>query len=109
VQGDRKAGPSLSAFNYESVWGQRALKRMFRVIMGVSSWTNFRRRRHPPEWRTGCRAKTSMTAVLIIMERGAEDGPGALRLLTFYISSSSRQYLLSILAEVIPPKVNPSS
>lgn len=36
MQGDRKAGPSLSAFNYESVWGQRALKRLFKVIMGVS-------------------------------------------------------------------------
>lgn len=33
VQGDRRAGPSLSAFNYESVWGQRALREMYRAIM----------------------------------------------------------------------------
>ena len=34
TQGDRRAGPSLSAFNYESVWGQRALREMYRTIMG---------------------------------------------------------------------------
>lgn len=33
LQGDRKAGPSLSEFNYESVWGQSALKRTYRAIM----------------------------------------------------------------------------
>lgn len=33
AQGDRRAGPSLSAFNYESVWGQRALREMYRAIM----------------------------------------------------------------------------
>ncbi|EFN59033.1 hypothetical protein CHLNCDRAFT_137726 [Chlorella variabilis] len=33
TQGDRRAGPSLSAFNYESVWGQRALREMYRAIM----------------------------------------------------------------------------
>ena len=36
LQGDRKAGPSLSAFNYESTWGQKALKRFYRVVLGVS-------------------------------------------------------------------------
>ena len=33
MQGDRKAGPSLSEFNYESVWGQSALKRTYRAIL----------------------------------------------------------------------------
>ena len=33
VQGDRRAGPSLSAFNYESRWGQLALKATYRGIM----------------------------------------------------------------------------
>ena len=32
-QGDRKAGPSLSSFNYESVWGQHALKHMYRAVL----------------------------------------------------------------------------
>ena len=33
AQGDRKAGPSLSEFNYESIWGQSALKRTYRAIL----------------------------------------------------------------------------
>ncbi|GJP33081.1 hypothetical protein CLOM_g17646 [Closterium sp. NIES-68] len=33
TQGDRRAGPSLSAFNYEGVWGKRALSTMYRCIM----------------------------------------------------------------------------
>ena len=33
VQGDRRAGPSLTAFNYESRWGQLALKATYRAIM----------------------------------------------------------------------------
>ena len=33
VQGDRKAGPSLSSYNYESVWGQQALKHMYRAVL----------------------------------------------------------------------------
>ena len=32
-QGDRKAGPSLSSYNYESVWGQQALKHMYRAVL----------------------------------------------------------------------------
>ena len=32
-QGDRKAGPSLSSFNYESVWGQHALKHMYKAVL----------------------------------------------------------------------------
>ena len=32
-QGDRKAGPLLSGFNYESVWGQHALKHMYRAVL----------------------------------------------------------------------------
>lgn len=32
-QGDRRAGPSLKDYNYESVWGQRALKATYRAIM----------------------------------------------------------------------------
>ena len=32
-QGDRRAGPSLTAFNYESRWGQLALKTTYRAIM----------------------------------------------------------------------------
>ncbi|KAL4432432.1 hypothetical protein ABPG77_001731 [Micractinium sp. CCAP 211/92] len=34
TQGDRRAGPSLSAYNYESVWGQRALREMYLAIIG---------------------------------------------------------------------------
>ncbi len=34
LQGDRRAGPSLSAYNYESVWGQRALREMYLAIIG---------------------------------------------------------------------------
>ena len=33
MQGDRKAGPSLSDFNYESTWGQKALKQTYRFIL----------------------------------------------------------------------------
>ena len=33
LQGDRRAGPSLTAFNYESRWGQLALKATYRAIM----------------------------------------------------------------------------
>ncbi|KAL3149047.1 hypothetical protein ABBQ32_001892 [Trebouxia sp. C0010 RCD-2024] len=33
TQGDRKAGPSLTAFNYESRWGQLALKATYKGIM----------------------------------------------------------------------------
>eukprot|EP00887_Chlorella_sp_A99_P005244 scaffold1.g5244.t1 len=33
TQGDRRAGPSLSAFNYESVWGQRALREMYAAVL----------------------------------------------------------------------------
>ncbi len=33
LQGDRRAGPSLKDYNYESVWGQRALKATYRAIM----------------------------------------------------------------------------
>ncbi len=33
AQGDRKAGPSLSSYNYESVWGQQALKHMYRAVL----------------------------------------------------------------------------
>ena len=38
-QGDRRAGtagPSLSEFNFESQWGQKALKHMYRAICEVS-------------------------------------------------------------------------
>ncbi|GAB4817769.1 hypothetical protein N2152v2_004815 [Parachlorella kessleri] len=37
TQGDRRAGPSLSSYNYESVWGQRALREMYAAIMEESS------------------------------------------------------------------------
>ena len=33
TQGDRRAGPSLAAFNYDSTWGQRALKEMYGAIL----------------------------------------------------------------------------
>lgn len=33
LQGDRRAGPSLTAFNYESKWGQLALKTLYRCLM----------------------------------------------------------------------------
>lgn len=36
MQGDRRAGPSFSEFNYESTWGQKALKATYAAIMGVS-------------------------------------------------------------------------
>ena len=39
VQGDRRAGtagPSLSEFNFESQWGQKALKHMYRAICEVA-------------------------------------------------------------------------
>jgi C-terminal domain on Strawberry notch homologue len=35
TQGDRRAGHPLSAFNYESHWGQQALKSLYRAIMEV--------------------------------------------------------------------------
>lgn len=35
AQGDRRAGPSFSEFNYESTWGQRALKATYAAIMMV--------------------------------------------------------------------------
>ena len=35
LQGDRRAGPSFSEFNYESTWGQKALKATYAAIMGV--------------------------------------------------------------------------
>lgn len=38
LQGDRRAGtagPSLSEFNFESQWGQKALKHMYRAICEV--------------------------------------------------------------------------
>ena len=35
VQGDRRAGPSFSEFNYESTWGQKALKASYAAIMQV--------------------------------------------------------------------------
>ncbi|KAK9811987.1 hypothetical protein WJX73_006484 [Symbiochloris irregularis] len=37
TQGDRRAGPSFSEFNYESTWGQKALKATYAAIMGESS------------------------------------------------------------------------
>ena len=37
VQGDRRAGPSLAAFNYESRWGQLALKTTYKGIMQEES------------------------------------------------------------------------
>ncbi|KAL5731294.1 udp-glycosyltransferase [Ranunculus cassubicifolius] len=33
TQGDRRAGPSLSAYNYDSAYGKRALAMMYRYIM----------------------------------------------------------------------------
>jgi len=33
TQGDRRAGPSLSAFNYDSNYGKKALTMMYRGIM----------------------------------------------------------------------------
>ncbi|KAK1609385.1 hypothetical protein QYE76_033058 [Lolium multiflorum] len=33
TQGDRRAGPSLSAFNYDSIYGKKALTMMYRSIM----------------------------------------------------------------------------
>ena len=33
TQGDRRAGPSLSEFNYESTWGQRALRDTYEAIL----------------------------------------------------------------------------
>ena len=39
LQGDRRAGtagPSLSEFNFESTWGQKALKHMYRAICEVT-------------------------------------------------------------------------
>jgi hypothetical protein len=34
TQGDRRAGPSLAAFNYESSWGQKALREMYATVLG---------------------------------------------------------------------------
>jgi hypothetical protein len=36
TQGDRRAGPSLSAYNYDSVYGKRALHMMYKAIMDQS-------------------------------------------------------------------------
>ena len=33
-QGDRRAGPSLAAFNFDASWGQRALRETYRASMG---------------------------------------------------------------------------
>lgn len=33
MQGDRRAGPSLKDYNFESIWGQRALKATYRSIL----------------------------------------------------------------------------
>ncbi|KAG9439302.1 hypothetical protein H6P81_019467 [Aristolochia fimbriata] len=33
TQGDRRAGPSLSAYNYDSIYGKRALMMMYRGVM----------------------------------------------------------------------------
>lgn len=37
TQGDRRAGPSLSAYNYDSVYGKRALMMLYRGIMEQES------------------------------------------------------------------------
>ncbi|KAF5195402.1 strawberry notch-like protein [Thalictrum thalictroides] len=37
TQGDRRAGPSLSAYNYDSVYGKKALMMMYRGIMEQDS------------------------------------------------------------------------
>lgn len=34
TQGDRRAGPSLGSYNYESIWGQKALREMYAFILG---------------------------------------------------------------------------
>lgn len=34
TQGDRRAGPSLAEFNYESTWGQRALRLTYNMLLG---------------------------------------------------------------------------
>ncbi len=42
MQGDRRAGtagPSLSEFNFESTWGQKALKHMYRAICEVGGFS----------------------------------------------------------------------
>ncbi|GJN26502.1 hypothetical protein PR202_gb14436 [Eleusine coracana subsp. coracana] len=38
TQGDRRAGPSLSAFNYDSIYGKKALTIMYRGIMEQDSF-----------------------------------------------------------------------
>ncbi|PRW58205.1 strawberry notch-like [Chlorella sorokiniana] len=47
TQGDRRAGPSLAAFNFDSSWGQRALRETYRAIMGEE--------RAPPALPQACR------------------------------------------------------
>ena len=37
TQGDRRAGPSLAAFNYESTWGQKALRETYGAILEEGS------------------------------------------------------------------------
>ncbi|PON79909.1 Protein strawberry notch [Trema orientale] len=37
TQGDRRAGPSLSAYNYDSAYGKKALMMMYKGIMGQNS------------------------------------------------------------------------
>ena len=44
LQGDRRAGtagPSLSEFNFESQWGQKALKHMYRAICEVPNLSQY--------------------------------------------------------------------
>ncbi|EMS67852.1 Protein strawberry notch-like protein 1 [Triticum urartu] len=41
TQGDRRAGPSLSAFNYDSTYGKRALTMVYRGIMEQASIEEF--------------------------------------------------------------------
>eukprot|EP01018_Ginkgo_biloba_P030721 Gb_10958 [translate_table: standard] len=36
TQGDRRAGPSLSAYNYDSAYGKKALNMMYKAIMEQS-------------------------------------------------------------------------
>ena len=52
LQGDRRAGtagPSLSEFNFESQWGQKALKHMYRAICEVAIPSRFPSRKQSYE------------------------------------------------------------
>ncbi|CAK9187052.1 unnamed protein product [Ilex paraguariensis] len=71
TQGDRRAGPSLSAYNYDSAYGKRALMMMYRGIMEQDSL---------PVVPPGCSSEKPDTIHdFIVMEKAALVSVGIVR------------------------------